>query len=90
MDIGLKYDRIAEWWHENHKDSDYGVTQISRAISYCQNRRNALDVGCGSGGRIFRLLAEHGFRINGIDASGEMIRLAGRCCRIPSIRMARG
>lgn len=30
MDIGLKYDRIAEWWHEKHKDSDYGVAQISR------------------------------------------------------------
>ena len=77
VDIGQKYDRIAGWWHENHKDSAYGVAQINRAIGYCRNRGSALDVGCGSGGRIFRLLEGHGFRISGIDASAEMIRLAG-------------
>jgi 2-polyprenyl-3-methyl-5-hydroxy-6-metoxy-1,4-benzoquinol methylase len=77
VDIGQKYDRIAGWWHENHKDSAYGIAQINRAIRYCRNRGSALDVGCGSGGRFFRLLEGHGFRISGIDASAEMIRLAG-------------
>ena len=75
--IGRKYDRIARWWHETHKDSQYGIPQIARAISYCRNKGRALDIGCGSGGRIFRLLGDLGFTITGVDASAEMIALAG-------------
>lgn len=74
--IGQKYDRIANWWHENHKTSEYGIAAIGRAISYCKKRNQVLDVGCGTGGRIFRLLENHGFSLTGIDASSEMIALA--------------
>ncbi|MCF8453605.1 MAG: class I SAM-dependent methyltransferase [Pedobacter sp.] len=75
-EIGKKYDKIANWWHENHVSSTYGLEQIARAISYCKNKEAALDVGCGSGGRIIRKLLEENFTVYGIDASKEMIKIA--------------
>lgn len=74
--IGEKYNKIAEWWHIQHNDSNYGLEQISRAISYCKNHGSALDVGCGSGGRVTRKLLDEGFNITGIDASEKMIEIA--------------
>ncbi|MBS1537111.1 MAG: class I SAM-dependent methyltransferase [Bacteroidetes bacterium] len=76
QNIGQKYDKIARWWHENHNESNYGLPQIERAISYCKNRGFALDVGCGSGGRVTRKLLDEGFEVSGIDASATMIELA--------------
>ena len=76
-ETGKKYDKIAQWWHDNHKNSDYGLAQIKKAISYCTNRGSALDVGCGSGGRVTKELISAGFRsITGIDVSEKMIELA--------------
>ena len=51
-DIGKKYDKTANWWHEKHVNSDYGLAQIEKAISYCPEKGSALDVGCGNGGRV--------------------------------------
>jgi 2-polyprenyl-3-methyl-5-hydroxy-6-metoxy-1,4-benzoquinol methylase len=76
-ETGKKYDKIAQWWHDYHFDSDYGLAQIKRAISYCNGRGEALDVGCGSGGRIIKELISAGFNnITGIDVSESMIELA--------------
>lgn len=74
--IGNLYDKVAPWWTENHFQSNYGIAQVSKAISYCKNHRKALDVGCGSGGRIINKLLENKFQIAGIDASQEMIKSA--------------
>lgn len=74
--IGEKYDKIAKVWEEEHRNSRYGIWQIEKAISYCENKNTALDVGCGCGGRISDLLIKEGFSITGIDASGEMIKIA--------------
>jgi SAM-dependent methyltransferase len=76
MSIGKKYDKIADWWHVNQKDSSYGLAQVERAISYCNGKATALDVGCGSGGRISQKLLDNGFAVTGLDASAEMIRIA--------------
>jgi SAM-dependent methyltransferase len=76
-ETGKKYDKIAQWWHDYHFDSDYGLAQIKRAISYCKGGGAALDVGCGSGGRIIKELISAGFNnITGIDVSERMIELA--------------
>ncbi len=74
--IGKKYDKIAKWWHENHVNSSYGLEQIERAVRYCNQKGSALDVGCGSGGRIIRKLIQENFTVYGIDASAEMIAIA--------------
>jgi 2-polyprenyl-3-methyl-5-hydroxy-6-metoxy-1,4-benzoquinol methylase len=74
--IGEKYDKIADWWHIRHNESDYGLRQIGRAISFCINHGSSLDVGCGSGGRVIRKLQSEGFKVTGIDASSRMIEIA--------------
>ena len=74
--IGIKYDKIANWWHERHEHSEYGVPQIEKALNYSTGIGNALDVGCGAGGRCIRLLENHNFKITGIDVSVQMINLA--------------
>ena len=74
--LGAKYDRIARWWHERHAASGYGVAQVERALAFASGAGRALDVGCGAGGRIVRLLEKTGYAVTGIDVSREMIRLA--------------
>jgi len=75
MSIGKKYDKIAQWWHQHHFLSNYGIPQIERAINFTNIRNSALDIGCGSGGRIIRKLLLEGFNITAIDASIEMINI---------------
>lgn len=67
-----------------------GEEEISRAMARLERlgitgpRRRALDFGCGPG-RCSRALAQHYRRVDGVDISPEMIRLAkelddtGRC-----------
>ncbi len=74
--LGKKYDKIASWWHERHKESKYGLAPIDRAISYCKNPVSALDVGCGSSGRVIGKLLNKGFCVTGIDVSEKMIEIA--------------
>ncbi|GAA6153651.1 class I SAM-dependent methyltransferase [Pseudoteredinibacter isoporae] len=81
QELGRKYDKIAQWWHDRHQDSEYGVTQCERALRYAVDREDfqggeALDIGCGAGGRLVRALEEKGFSITGLDVSVEMIKLA--------------
>ena len=75
-EIGRKYDKIAQWWQQQHQQSSYGVSQFERAISYSSGGEEALDVGCGAGGRFIRILQERGFSVTGLDVSQEMIKLA--------------
>ncbi|MBB6523645.1 class I SAM-dependent methyltransferase [Pseudoteredinibacter isoporae] len=80
-ELGKQYDRIAQWWHEQHQNSQYGLVQCERALRLVADQEGfsggaALDVGCGAGGRFVRMLEEKGFVITGLDVSAEMIRLA--------------
>ncbi|BCS54343.1 trans-aconitate 2-methyltransferase [Geobacter sp. SVR] len=77
-ELGKKYDKIAQWWHERHHDSRYGMNQLGMALKFVPNGESALDVGCGAGGRIIRALEDRGFAVTGIDVSEEMIKLALR------------
>jgi len=73
---GKNYDGIAEWWRERHGDSGYGVAQLERGISFVGKKGGlAIDVGCGSSGRFMGVLLEAGFKVEGMDVSGEMLRL---------------
>lgn len=74
--LGTKYDKIAQWWHEQHLTSAYGVAQLQRAVQFARRGGKALDVGCGSGGRFIRILEGCDFTVTGLDVSKEMIRLA--------------
>jgi 2-polyprenyl-3-methyl-5-hydroxy-6-metoxy-1,4-benzoquinol methylase len=74
--LGRKYDKIAQWWHDQHFASSYGVSQFERAVGYSIGGGSALDVGCGAGGRFVNILQNHGFSVTGLDTSLEMVNLA--------------
>ncbi|MDZ4185492.1 MAG: class I SAM-dependent methyltransferase [Desulfuromonadales bacterium] len=78
QELGKKYDKIAQWWHEQHQDSRYGMKQLDMALKFASEGRLALDVGCGAGGRIIRKLEEQGFAVTGLDVSEAMVNLAHR------------
>jgi len=75
-DLGRNYDKIADWWEGNHKDSSYGVNYVVRAIQKSKTRNKALDVGCGSGGRIIDTILAAGYDLTGIDVSSGMTEIA--------------
>jgi 2-polyprenyl-3-methyl-5-hydroxy-6-metoxy-1,4-benzoquinol methylase len=74
--LGTKYDKIAQWWHNQHVESSYGVCQFQRAVKFSTGGGQALDVGCGAGGRLVRILESEGFSVTGLDVSKEMVKLA--------------
>jgi SAM-dependent methyltransferase len=74
--LGNHYTQIADWWEQGIKDSKYGVEYVERAIRRVQNKGKALDVGCGSGGRIINTILSEGFSLTAIDVSEGMINIA--------------
>ncbi|MDJ0904373.1 MAG: class I SAM-dependent methyltransferase [Woeseiaceae bacterium] len=75
-EIAKSYDRIAEQWNGDDFPQTNGIEQHERAIAFVRERKNALDIGCGSSGRIIDLLLSHGFDAEGLDISTRMIELA--------------
>jgi len=75
-DTGHLYDRIATWWNEQEHDLTSGIHFVHRAIMLCPKRDSALDVGCGSGGRMIAVLLNAGFQVTGIDVSEVMLECA--------------
>jgi SAM-dependent methyltransferase len=75
-DTGHLYDKIASWWNEQEVESTTGLHFVHRAIRLSANRGKALDVGCGSGGRIITALLDARFYVTGIDVSAAMVELA--------------
>jgi len=72
---GRSYDKLAHSWQELPNKS-YGVAQFEKAIQFTKKRGHALDIGCGSQGRMMELLIQHGFQPEGLDISAEMVSLA--------------
>lgn len=68
-DTGKLYDDISAWWSDNENGLTAGVDFVRKALRFSADKGNALDVGCGSGGRIITLLLDAGFRVTGIDVS---------------------
>ncbi len=75
-DTGRQYDRIAEWWDCQQDGSTTGLAYVRRTILFAANRGKALDVGCGSGGRIIDTLTDASLQVVGLDVSETMLRLA--------------
>jgi SAM-dependent methyltransferase len=77
-DVAVGYNKLADFWDGDAFDRTNGIEQHKRAIAFCDQRSRALDVGCGSSGRIIDLLVNRGFSVEGIDISPRMIELAKR------------
>lgn len=77
IEVASSYDQIAEQWNDPLFPRDNGVQQHERAIGFLKQQRGlALDIGCGSSGRIIDLLEKHGFTVEGLDLSSRMLELA--------------
>ena len=74
-EIGKSYDSIAHRWLEPRLDVN-GIRQHEHALKFRPGGGLALDVGCGSNSRFRRLLESHGYEVEGLDVSAEMIALA--------------
>src|SRR5690606_25476288 len=75
-EISQIYDRLASYWDGPDFNREYGIAQHERALKFLHGRGKALDIGCGSSGRIIDLLLSHGLESEGLDISPEMLRLA--------------
>lgn len=83
------YDKIASFWSGEEFCRANGIAQHRRALQFVAGAkegraRQALDVGCGSSGRLVELLLGEGFEVEGLDVSAEMVRLAR--VRHPGVR----
>lgn len=72
------YDQIAEHWDCPEFNHDNGIAQHERALQFVSTHGAALDIGCGSSGRIIDLLLRRGFEVEGLDLSSEMLKRAKR------------
>lgn len=72
------YDRIAQHWDHTGFDHSNGMAQHERALAFVSTPGSALDVGCGSSGRIVSLLLRRSYRVEALDLSSEMLRRARR------------
>jgi SAM-dependent methyltransferase len=84
-ETGRRYDAVAAQVDADLRESTYGVGFLERAIALCKTRRTALDVGCGTGGRMIDRLLNAGFQVTGIDVSCGMLDLAS--ARHPSVEL---
>ena len=75
-EIARSYDQLADQWNSETFPRNNGIEQHERAIAFLKEKRHALDIGCGSSGRIIELLRGHGFDVEGLDVSHRMIELA--------------
>jgi len=70
------YERYAAEWDRDRKAAPWNDRcWIERFASELPRGATVLDLGCGPGEPIAHYLAEHGFRVTGVDASPSMIAI---------------
>lgn len=76
QEIAQSYNNLAYHWNDEKFNRKNGIAQHQRSLRFSENHGSAIDIGCGSSGRIIELLLAEGFEVEGLDISPEMIRLA--------------
>lgn len=76
QETAASYDKIAHHWAGPAFPASNGIAQHERALQFLHRPGRAIDVGCGSSGRIINLLLARGFAVEGLDLSAEMLALA--------------
>ena len=77
-EIAQSYDRLASHWDGEAFNRKNGIAQHERAFPFAKQKRTAIDIGCGSSGRLIERLLAEGFATEGLDISPEMLRRAQR------------
>ncbi len=75
-EVARSYDTLASLWDSDRFPRENGIEQHRRALQFCRARGRAIDIGCGSSGRIIDLLLEAGFDVEGLDISEQMLERA--------------
>ena len=70
------YNQIAQHWDCPTFNYSNGIQQHERALRFVSRFGSALDIGCGSSGRIIDVLLNRGFEVEGLDLSQEMLERA--------------
>jgi 2-polyprenyl-3-methyl-5-hydroxy-6-metoxy-1,4-benzoquinol methylase len=76
QETAKSYDELASHWNSGKFDRSNGIEQHRRALRFVENKAKAIDIGCGSSGRIIELLIGEGFEVEGLDISSRMIEYA--------------
>ncbi|MGJ8642022.1 MAG: class I SAM-dependent methyltransferase [Luteolibacter sp.] len=76
QETAASYDALAEHWNSESFHRENGIAQHERAIRFSKKSGYAIDVGCGSSGRIIELLQTKGFTPEGLDISEGMLKHA--------------
>jgi predicted TPR repeat methyltransferase len=76
QETARSYDSLAGHWEGDGFNRRNGVAQHERAIRFSRKTGHAIDIGCGSSGRILDLLQAAGFVVEGLDVSGGMLQRA--------------
>ena len=75
------YDAVAAKWADARSKGGFREkSYVDRFLEYLPAGGCVLDLGCGSGVPIARYLLDHGYRVTGVDSSGEMLRLFRANC----------
>jgi len=75
QETAQNYDKLAVHWNSEKFNRANGIEQHQRALQFLKQRRRAIDIGCGSSGRLIEPLVAEGFETEGLDISAGMLRL---------------
>lgn len=76
QETAASYDQLAGYWNSEKFNRANGIDPHKRALKFAKQKVSAIDVGCGSSGRIIDLLLSENFSVEGLDISTEMIQIA--------------
>jgi SAM-dependent methyltransferase len=80
-----EYDLIAEWYASQRTDAT-GVPELTALMSSLPPSASVLDVGCGNGLPLTRVLIDQGCEVLGVDSSPNMLaRFAVNFPDVPTI-----
>ena len=85
---GKRYDVIATGFAEMRDSFNTEKKYVDLLMQYLPPKSHVLDIGCGSGYPIANYLLKNEFRVTGIDASKELLKIAKKNC--PSMKCIYG
>lgn len=81
-----EYDLIADWYAA-HRTGSMGVPEVTALAASLPAGASVLDVGCGTGLPLTRVLLEHGCHVTGVDSSRELLaRFQANFPHVPVLR----
>ena len=76
QETARSYDALADHWNSADFHRENGIAQHEIALRFSSKSGVAVDIGCGSSGRIIDFLQDSGFSVEGLDISQAMLEHA--------------